>query len=122
MEEMGPLWYYGKNNTRLTILRIEEYEPDLIVLCPVGDPPLGSWDHAFKKLAGVFQKLGFRRCATRGVQSKFMFLELNGAMLARQRLGTQIRRPNKRPLETNDGMKVEKEPEKQKQKRAISKA
>jgi hypothetical protein len=51
-----------------------------------------------------------------------MFLELNGAMLARQRLGTQIRRPNKRPLETNDGMKVEKEPEKQKQKRAISKA
>jgi hypothetical protein len=103
----------------------EEYDPDLIVLWPAGDPPLGSRDHAFKKLVGVFQKLGFQRCATRGVQGKFMFLETGGKMVSPQRLGTQIRRPNKRPLETNDGIKEpEKEPEKQKQKQkhAISKA
>jgi hypothetical protein len=100
----------------------EEYEPCLIVLCPTGDPPLGSWDHVFKKLVGVFEKLGFRLCATRGVQSKFMFLELDGTMLAPQGLGTQVQRPNKRPLETNNGIKEEKEPETQKQKQAISKA
>jgi hypothetical protein len=86
---------------------ILEYCPDVIILSPT--------------VCGMFEELGFQQCATRGPQKEFMFLQTE-KRLDPKLLGTLIRRPNKRPLEKNDGTKENTGPEKQKQKHAISKA